>query len=179
MDLRTARIWLIASLAALSFVACSSDGSLPRAFEDPPPQSDPDCPTNRGDERTIAELSNDARRKRGRPPFELDPQLSRVARKHTSEMIAAGDLVHSDPTELKRRITNWIELNENIGRGGDAEGIFRTFMNSDAHRRRILNQRYDHLGVGVLEDAAGSMWVTMVFESSKDPGTRLSRPTCY
>ena len=178
MPLRTARIWLVASLAVLSFIACSSDGPVPRSFEDPPPKSDPDCPTNRADERTIAELSNEARRKNGRPPFKLDPQLSRVARKHSAEMIAAGELVHSTPAELKRRVTNWIELNENIGKGGDAGWIFRSFMNSDAHRKRILKARYNHVGIGVLEDAQGSMWVTMVFESSKDPGTRLARPTC-
>lgn len=178
MPLRRARIWLIASLTTLAFLACSSDGPLPRSFEDPPPQSDPECPTNTTDEQMIAASSNDARRERGKPPFKLDPQLSRVARKHTAEMIAAGDLVHSTPTELKRRVTNWIELNENIGRGEDAEWIFRSFMNSDAHRRRILNERYNHVGIGVLEDAAGSMWVTMVFESSKDPGTRLPRPAC-
>lgn len=170
---------LLLFLVLATASACSDTSDpFPRTFEDPPAQSDPECPTDRSDERLLADLSNEARHNRGRGPFTLDPQLSRVARKHTAEMIEANELVHSPPDELARRTTNWIELNENIGKGTDARSIFASFMKSDPHRRRILNAKYNHVGIGVLEDDAGTTWVTMVFESNRDPGTRLPRPDC-
>lgn len=177
MRIRTARVMLALVVVGLA-VACSSDAPAPRSFEDPPAQSDPECPTNRGDERLIADLSNQEREDRGKRSFALDPQLSRVARKHTSEMIAADELVHSPPAELSRRTTNWVELNENIGKGTDARSIFASFMKSDPHRRRILKAEYNHVGVGALQDPNGTMWVTMVFESNRDPGTTLAPPVC-
>lgn len=50
-------------------------------------------------------------------------------------------------------------------------------MESPAHRDNILFDRYRHVGVGVKR-SGGLMWVTVVFEASKDPGTRLSMPSC-
>lgn len=178
MKSMTLRVLLALATLALGG-ACTSDPLLPRTFEDQPPRSDPECPTHKADERLLADLGNDERKRRSKGLFTLDPQLSRVARKHTSEMIAAGDLVHSPPAELSRRTTNWVELNENIGKGTDARSIFASFMNSDPHRRRILKAKYNHVGIGVLKDSSGTMWVTMVFESNRDPGTTLPAPDCY
>ena len=176
---RSGRTLVALVLLAAASTACSgSSEPFPRTFEDPPAQSDPECPTKRTDERLLADLSNEARRNRGKGLFTLDPQLSRVARKHTAEMIEANALVHSPPDELARRTTNWIELNENIGKGADTRSIFASFMKSDPHRRRILNAKYNHVGIGVLEDPVGTIWVTMVFESNRDPGTTLPRPDC-
>ena len=108
----------------------------------------------------------------------LDVELSRVARTHTADMIERNELEHTPPAQLASWTTRWVELTENIGKGSDATGLFETFMNSSPHRRRILSARYNHVGVGILFDDNGQTWVTMVFESERDPGTSLPRPLC-
>jgi uncharacterized protein YkwD len=173
---------IFGALVALSaYLFLRSAPPADNAFEDPPPQEaqmDPDCPTHPGAERKLARLSNEERSAAGRRTFRLDPQLSRVARRHTADMIAAGELEHTPPRQLARRTTNWIELNEDIGKGSTPGSIFRGFMNSAPHRRRILDATYNHVGIGVLKSGSGHMWVTMVFESTSDPGTTLPKPSC-
>ena len=78
---------------------------------------------------------------------------------------------------LGRRVTRWRVLGENVGFGGDVRSLHKAFMESPAHRDNILFDRYRHVGVGVKR-SGGLMWVTVVFEASKDPGTRLSMPSC-
>lgn len=173
---------VVALVGLGAFLFLRSDPPIDNAFEEPPPQQeqprDPDCPTHLGAERELARLSNEERTAAGRRAFELDPQLSRVARRHTADMIAAGALEHTPPRQLARWTTNWTELNEDIGKGTDAASIFKSFMNSDPHRRRILDATYNHVGIGVLKSDSGHLWVTMVFESKGDPGTTLPKPDC-
>ncbi len=44
-------------------------------------------------------------------------------------------------------------------------------MNSPAHRANVMGS-YRHVGVGVKTDG-NIMWVTIIFESQQDPGTRM------
>lgn len=126
----------------------------------------------------MARLSNEARKDHWRPAFVLDRELSRVARTHTADMIEREELEHTASAQLAGWTTNWVELTENIGKGSDAESLFETFMHSAPHRYRILRARYNHIGIGILRDDRGQMWVTIVFESRRDPGTSLPRPMC-
>jgi uncharacterized protein YkwD len=171
----------VALVALGAYLFLRSGPPADNAFEEPPPQEtqmDPDCPTHLGAERALARLSNEERNAAGRRSFELDTQLSRVARRHTADMIAAGELEHTPPRQLARWTTNWAELNEDIGKGSSPDSIFDSFMNSAPHRRRILDATYNHVGIGVLKSDSGHMWVTMVFESKSDPGTTLPKPNC-
>lgn len=173
----------VALVALGAFLFLRSAPPTDNAFEEPAPretpiQADPDCPTNVGAERELARLSNEERDAVGRRAFDLDPELSRVARRHTADMIASNALEHTPPRQLSRWTTNWTELNEDIGKGSSPDSIFESFMNSDPHRRRILDATYNHVGIGVLKSESGHMWVTMVFESKSDPGTTLPKPSC-
>lgn len=126
----------------------------------------------------MATLSNDAREEQGHPALVLDRELSLVARTHTADMIETDQLEHTAPAQLAGWTTNWVELTENIGKGSTVESLFETFMDSAPHRYRILRERYNHVGIGILVDDLGQMWVTMVLESRRDPGTSLPRPAC-
>ncbi|MFN2389631.1 MAG: CAP domain-containing protein [Actinomycetota bacterium] len=144
----------------------------------PSARADSACWRYRDPERALARLANGARGKRGVSRLRLDPELSRVARKHTKEMVAAGVLKHSSYDQLSRRVTNWRALGENVGMGLRARRVHRAFMGSTAHRANILDRRFVHVGVGTLRDGRGRLWATVVFESSADPGTTLSMPSC-
>ena len=128
-------------------------------------------------ERKFARLTNDAREAAGVRRLHLDPELSRVAKKHAHEMADKNLLYHTPTRKLKRRVTKWEILGENVGRGGSVDSLPDAFLRSPAHLQNILYSRFRYLGVGVVKKN-GSLWVTVVFEGYDNPGTRLTMPKC-
>lgn len=120
---------------------------------------------------------NAARANAGRGRLSLDPEASKVARKHTFEMINKNLLHHTPNSTLMRRVTRWSTLGENVGVGGTVGSLHVAFMNSPAHRSNILYGAFRHVGVGTKR-AHGRLWVTVIFEASTDPGTSLAMPRC-
>lgn len=124
-------------------------------------------------ERQFHDLTNKARAKQGKGRLRLDPELSRVARLHTNEMIDK-DLLHHQPSDaFARRVTRWKTLGENVGVGAGVDVLQQAFLNSPPHRHNIMLSAFRHVGVGVGE-VGPVMWVTVIFEARKDPGTRVN-----
>jgi uncharacterized protein YkwD len=128
-------------------------------------------------ERGFARKMNSERGTRDLGKMRLDPELSKAARVHTREMINRNELYHTTDTDLRRRVTNWVILGENVGVGGTVSSLHDAFMNSPAHRDNVLLDNYRHVGVGVKR-ANDRMWVTVIFEATTDPGTTLRMPRC-
>jgi hypothetical protein len=128
-------------------------------------------------EKKFSRKMNKARRSSNVRKLSLDPELSKVARKHAKEMARRNLLHHTPQATLGRRVTRWSYLGENVGMGGAVGSLHRAFMNSAPHRHNILRSGYRHSGVGVVKKR-GRMWVTVVFEQRRDPGTRLRMPRC-
>lgn len=78
---------------------------------------------------------------------------------------------------MKRRITRWIRLGENVGYGAGVASLERAFMHSPLHPANILGRGSRYLGVGVVRKN-GFVWATVLFESRRDPGTTLRMPAC-
>jgi hypothetical protein len=135
------------------------------------------CWSYRDAERKFAKLTNAARSRIGHRKLRLDKQLSRVARVHTSEMVERTLLFHTPSNVLGRRVTRWTTLGENVGFGGSTDALQKAFMNSPEHRANILYSPFRHVGIGTRKKD-GLMWVTVIFQRSRDPGTRLSMPRC-
>ncbi len=121
-------------------------------------------------ERGFARLINGARTNVG--DLRLDPELSKVAKVHTRDMVRSNSLHHSTSTELRNRVTNWTSLGENVGVGSTVTSLHSAFMNSPAHKDNILHSTFRHVGVGVIKKD-GRMWVTVIFEAKSDPGSPL------
>jgi uncharacterized protein YkwD len=134
------------------------------------------CYTAHSSELSLIRSMNGARRARGMPRLRSDAQLAKVARKHTREMIDNGQPFHTAPPTLSRRVTRWLSLGENVGRGQTAVTLHRAFMGSPTHRANILNPRFRYVGVGTVQHD-GRLWVTVNFERRRDPGTTLP-PSC-
>ena len=130
-----------------------------------------DCYRYKDSEKDFAQKMNLARTATGKGKLQLDKQLSRVARRHAWEMDNQNTLYHTPDSVLGWRVTHWRRLGENVGYGGDVASLHRAFMNSPAHRANVLGS-YKHVGVGVHNDDR-VMWVTIIFESHQDPGTRM------
>jgi uncharacterized protein YkwD len=135
------------------------------------------CWEHTGSERLFAKKMNSARSSRSTGALRLDPELSKVARRHTREMTRANSLHHTPSDLFTRRVTNWVVLGENVGVGSTVESLHKAFMNSPAHKENILLGSFQHVGVGTRREQ-GRLWVTVVFEARTDPGTTLRMPSC-
>ena len=162
---RTAVAMLIALLGGMVFPAMTAGATGST------------CWTYRDSERSFSRLLNRARVNHDRGKLDLDKQLSKVARKHSWEMRKRSRLYHTSSDKLGHRVTRWRVLGENVGVGSTVKSLHRAFMASPAHRANMLYSGFRHVGVGV-QKRNGNIWVTLVFETKKDPGTRLEMPPC-
>jgi uncharacterized protein YkwD len=127
-----------------------------------------------------SELAFVRKMNRARPGWRglrLDPQLSRVARTHTRAMARRELLFHSSGLQLRRRVTNWTLLGENVGYGATVSSLHRAFMASPPHRANVQRGEFRNVGVGVRRQQ-GRLWVTVIFQSRANPGTTMSMPSC-
>ena len=140
--------------------------------------TDSPCWKVRDAERSFAQKINGARDNAGVGNLNLDPELSKAARKHTKSMKNQDELYHTPGNKLADRVTNWTILGENVGVGGNVDSLHQAFMNSPGHKANIVYGAFKHVGVGVKEDKSGDMWVTVIFEAQTNPGTSLNMPDC-
>lgn len=131
-----------------------------------------DCIDYTAAEKAMARKINAARADKGQRKLRLDTELGRAARKHSNEMAADDLLFHTTPGQLSKRISRWRVLGENVGVGETVPTLHEAFMDSTVHRENILHATYRHVGVGIVH-SGGKMWVTVIFENRKDPGTSL------
>jgi uncharacterized protein YkwD len=135
------------------------------------------CWKYKASEKGFAHKMNAERVLQGVGKLHLDPELSKAARKHTTEMWKADSLYHTPSNKLRHRVTNWVIIGENVGVGGTVDSLHQAFMDSPAHRDNILLSTFRNVGVGVAQKN-GRMWVTVIFEGVSNPGTPLSMPSC-
>ncbi|UQD52413.1 sporulation protein [Bacillus methanolicus] len=117
-------------------------------------------------EQKVVELTNKERAKYGLPALKLDVQLSKVAREKSRDMQAKGYFSHYSPTYgspfdmMKQFGITYRSAGENIAMGQRSpEEVVQAWMNSDGHRRNILNSSFTHIGVGYV--ANGNYWTQM------------------
>jgi hypothetical protein len=93
------------------------------------------------------------------PSLAWDECLASKARRRARFMARAGYFDHSDPAtgvnpvwELVASCSQYSRAGENLSRGYQSpETIHRAFMESETHRRNILNPRFERLGVGCYD----------------------------
>jgi uncharacterized protein YkwD len=172
---RLVAVALIATVAA-SLVA-TRGGDI---FSDPVPATlgrNSKCWKKKGSERAFVKKMNKTRKRSGRGKVRFDPELAKVARVHTRDMTRRNTLYHTSQAQLRRRVRGWTLLGENVGVGNTVGSLHRAFMNSPAHRANILHGSFRYSGVGVRK-RRGRMWVTVIFEARRNPGTRLRMSRC-
>ncbi|MGH2699399.1 MAG: CAP domain-containing protein [Actinomycetota bacterium] len=126
-------------------------------------------------DRLLAKKTNAARANAGVRKLRLDPHLARVARRQARAMAKRRTLYHTP--NLGSKVTRWRTLGENVGYATSIKRVHRAFMNSSSHRSNILRSGYRFVGAGVRK-AGGYVWVAVVFESRRNPGTTLKMPSC-
>lgn len=134
-----------------------------------PAQTQPSTPASSSVsayEQKVLELTNQERAKNGVPALTLDVELSKVARTKSADMKAKGYFDHNSPTYgspfdmMKQFGITYKSAGENIAMGQRTpEEVVTAWMNSEGHRKNILNASYTHLGVGYVAD--GNYWTQM------------------
>ncbi|HEY1618651.1 MAG TPA: CAP domain-containing protein [Streptosporangiaceae bacterium] len=132
----------------------------------------------------VMSLINKARAQAGLPAYTLLSGLDTSSQRHTQTMEDGCGLSHQCPGEapLGLRITEagvlWTSAGENIGEGGPvadtksaiasmAAQLTQDMLNekppNDGHRENILSSSFTHIGICVLRDARGTVWMTQDF----------------
>lgn len=111
-------------------------------------------------ERDFTALVNIERAQQGLGALTVRSDIVRVARAHSRTMAAEWRLHHNP--DFSREISGWTRVSENVGYGPSVSSIHRALMNSEGHRRNILDPKVTEVGVGVVV-ADGRVWVTQNF----------------
>jgi uncharacterized protein YkwD len=126
---------------------------------------------------------NAARRDEGLPAYRLDSDLSRAAALHNQRMIDGCGLNHQCSGEggigdrFSAQGVQWRSAGENIGFGsagsgdsaivGAANGLTDSMLAEkppeDGHRKNLLNSGFQRIGLSVVRDGNGRVWMTQDF----------------
>lgn len=125
------------------------------------------CPVPVNDELGIhLDTLNRERQRAGLPAFTLSAELTRIAQDHACDMSRRGYFSHNSPDGrgmmdrlANARVTGICRAAENIAKGQrDVPHVMRVWLQSDGHRRNILDQRLTLVGFG---RAPGAYWVQL------------------
>ncbi|MGO1370191.1 CAP domain-containing protein [Senegalia sp. (in: firmicutes)] len=121
-------------------------------------------------EDKVIELVNVERGKNGLAPLKKNWELSRVARYKSTDMRDKNYFSHTSPTYgspfdmMKDFDIKYSTAGENIARGQrTAQSVMDGWMNSEGHRKNILNSSFDEIGVGIAKDNNGGYYWTQMF----------------
>jgi uncharacterized protein YkwD len=103
-------------------------------------------------------MVNQERAKAGCSPVTVDRRLATAAQQHSQDQADMGTMTHtgSDGSSVGQRVTEagytWRKVGENVASGTTSpERAMQLWMNSDGHRKNILNCAFKNIGVGVVD----------------------------
>jgi len=121
-------------------------------------------------EQKVLELVNAERAKYGLKSLLWDAKLAEVARIKSMDMRDKNYFSHTSPTYgspfemMKNFGITYNYAGENIAAGQTTpETVVQAWMNSEGHRKNILNPNYTHLGVGYASGGAYKHYWTQMF----------------
>jgi uncharacterized protein YkwD len=125
-------------------------------------------------ERRAFDLTNTMRLQSNLAPLVWDPELCRMARLHSEDMVRRGFFAHSTPEGLRLKdrahaagIAHFHVMGENIAynQGFDDPGAFTVgrWMQSSGHRANILSPEFQQSAIGVFIAPDGTIYLTQEF----------------
>ncbi|MGM7701041.1 CAP domain-containing protein [Pseudalkalibacillus sp. Hm43] len=127
-------------------------------IEQPKISSDERKQIRDGEEEQIFTITNVIRQQYGQAPLQWHENTAQVAYGHSKEMSEENYFAHESPISgsLSDRLENgdirYLQAGENIA-ANYIDGIEAVigWLNSEGHRKALLNKDFTHLGVGVYE----------------------------
>ncbi|MCL6471220.1 MAG: CAP domain-containing protein [Firmicutes bacterium] len=122
-------------------------------------------------------LLNEQRRINGLSALKIDPKLEAMARRYCQEMITNRFFSHTSPVSggLLNRIMDseipngWLLAGENLAGAPTVEAAFEGLMQSPSHKDNMLEPKYTHAGIAVIDGGPyGKMFVQEFIEYPED-----------
>jgi len=109
------------------------------------------------DDKNLLELVNKARSDVGAGALQFDAELMKVARLKAQDMVDKNYFSHQSPTygspfDMMRHFgISFKTAGENIAGNRTVEGAFKAWMNSEGHKKNILNSGFNYTGIGIVD----------------------------
>jgi uncharacterized protein YkwD len=113
-----------------------------------------------GSEDAFWQLTNATRASIGAGALRFDAGLQAYARQQAHAMADAGQIFHSNISNL---LGAWSLVGENVGVGPSVGAINNALIASPGHYRNISDPAFTAMGVGVVIDGAGRVFTAHVF----------------
>ena len=118
----------------------------------------------------LIRLTNIERKKAGVQELEVMPQLMESAQCKADDMLEHHYFDHDSPTYgtighmIKDRIPDAKSAGENLASWTKTpEEAIYGLMNSPAHKANMLDAKYTHIGVGIIDSKDGGYWWVQQF----------------
>lgn len=112
-------------------------------------------------EQTLVKLINTDRVHRGLKAYAVSSALSQVAEAQARRMATQRRLYHNP--NLATEVHAWRALGENVAYTSSVTRAHSLLMGSAPHRANLLSRTFTQVGVGVVKDSSGTVWVVEVF----------------
>jgi uncharacterized protein YkwD len=122
-------------------------------------------------EAQMLDLVNEERRAAGLRPLAPDPEMTEVARAHSTDMFARGYFAHVSPDGLSpfdrmtRAGVNFRVAGENLALAPTLHVAHTGLMNSPGHRANILQPSFGRLGIGIMDGGYRGIMVSQEFRN--------------
>lgn len=124
------------------------------------------------DEANFVTQINALRATRGAPALSVDAGLTAKARSWARTMADQNTIWHSP---LRDGITTpWQKLGENVGMGGSVDALHPAFVNSPRHYDNLIDPAFRSVGIGVVRNAAGTLFVAQEFMQPQAPAAPVA-----
>ena len=122
-------------------------------------------------EARMLELVNKERVAAGLKPLAPDPELTEVARRHSTEMFGRGYFAHDTPEGLdpfdRMRAANvrFVTAGENLALAPTVPVAHRGLMNSPGHRANIMHPQFGRVGIGIVDGGIRGLMISQEFRN--------------
>lgn len=122
-------------------------------------------------EKRMFDLVNEERQKRGIKPLVWDEKRAEVGRKHSEDMFRRGYFSHYSPEgkdvgdKLEEAGISYTVAGENLALAPDVSRAHTGLMNSEGHRRNILDPAFHKIGIGAVDGGVYGKMFTQVFSN--------------
>ncbi len=137
--------------------------SLPYTVAEPRPR--PDL------EAQMLELVNRERKATGLAPLAADPELTEVARQHSTDMFRRGYFAHVTPENdspfdrIRNAKIRFSIAGENLASAPSMQIAHTGLMKSPGHRANILRPEFGRVGIGIMDGGIHGLMVTQDFRN--------------
>ena len=117
----------------------------------------------------MVQLVNQARVKAGRQPLKVSKVMTEIAGAYSQDLFTRRYFSHISPEgkdvgdRLQAAGIAYQEAGENLAYAPDVATAHQGLMDSEGHRKNILNPEFNRMGIGVIDAGVYGMMFTQVF----------------